>query len=282
MKELKEKFLDQGYPRKLIMEEVGRALEVDRNDLLFNTNKKKKKTVVAPLVITFSPANPSFKKWIAEDLPILHEEPKMKKLLPKIDVVTRQAPSIAKKTIRSRHWKTKPENGPPSLPPGNFRLHSRNCVTCKRMEDGRVRYKSAKTGREYKITRHYTCESTHIVYLAKCLLCNVDYIGQSTRSMRARHLGHRSEIRSGADGLGRHFLEQHGQGLNLKNSDIFEESVMRYFSLTIVASVEPGKPWTQDKLDQLEGRLQKNLMTMDYNGGLNIRDEVKRRRKVGD
>ena len=100
--------------------------------------------------------------------------------------------------------------------------------------------------------------------------------------MRARHLGHRSEIRSGADGLGRHFPEQHGQGLNLKNSDIFEENVMRYFSLTIVASVEPGKPWTQDKLDQLEGRLQKNLMTMDYNGGLNIRDEVKRRRKVGD
>ena len=61
LKELKEKFLDQGYPRKLIMEEFGRALEVDRNDLLFNTNKKKKKTV-APLVITFSPANPSYKK----------------------------------------------------------------------------------------------------------------------------------------------------------------------------------------------------------------------------
>jgi hypothetical protein len=99
--------------------------------------------------------------------------------------------------------------------------------------------------------------------------------------MRARHLGHRSLIRSGADGLGRHFLEQQGQGLNLKNSDIFEESVMRYFSLTIVASVERGKPWTQDKLDQLEGILQKNLMTMDYNGGLNIRDKVRRRRKLG-
>ena len=100
--------------------------------------------------------------------------------------------------------------------------------------------------------------------------------------MRARHLGHRSEIRTGADGLGRHFLEQHGQGLNLKSSDIFEENVMRYFSLIVIASVELGKPWTQYKLDQLEGRIQKNLMTMDYNGGLNIRDEVKRRRGVED
>ena len=103
LKELKEKFLDQGYPRTLIMQEFKRALEVDRKDLLFNTNKKKKRTVIAPLVITFSPANPKFRDWIAEELPILHEEPKLKKLIPKIDVVTRQAPNIAKKTIRSRH-----------------------------------------------------------------------------------------------------------------------------------------------------------------------------------
>ena len=82
--------------------------------------------------------------------------------------------------------------------------------------------------------------------------------------MRARHLGQRGDIRSGADGIGRHFLGHHG-----------------HFSLTIIASVEPRKPWTQAKLDQLEGKFQKNLMTMDYNGGLNIRDDVKRRRIVG-
>ena len=70
------------------MQEFKRALEVDRKDLLFHTNKKKKRTVIAPLVITFSPANPKFKDWIAEDLPILHEEPRLKKLIPKNDVVT--------------------------------------------------------------------------------------------------------------------------------------------------------------------------------------------------
>ena len=41
--------------------------------------------------------------------------------------------------------------------------------------------------------------------------------------------------------------------------------------------MEPGKPWTQTRLDELEGKFQKNLMTMDYNGGMNIRDEIKRR-----
>ena len=89
--------------------------------------------------------------------------------------------------------------------------------------------------------------------------------------MRARHLGHRSEIRSGADGLGRHF------DINLKDDTIFEENIMRHFELTIIASVEPGQPWTQKKLDDLEGKFQHNLMTMDCHGGINIRDENKRK-----
>ena len=63
-----------------------------------------------------------------------------------------------------------------------------------------------------KIKRHYTCENhTHIVNLVKCLLCDIKYVGQSTRTMRQRHLGHRSEIRQGSDGLGVHF-RNHGMG----------------------------------------------------------------------
>ena len=92
------------------------------------------------------------------------------------------------------------------------------------------------------------------------------------------YLGHRAEIRGGADGLGRHFLEKHGAGLNLKDEKTFEENVMKHFKLTIIASVEPGQPWSRSKLDQLEGDFQKRLMCMDYNGGMNLRDETKRRR----
>ena len=52
---------------------------------------------------------------------------------------------------------------------------------------------------------------------------------------------------------------------------------MQYFNLTVIASVEPG----QRKLDQLEGDFQKRLMCMDYNGGMNIRDENLLTRKRG-
>ena len=37
-------------------------------DLLFSNNKKIKRPVIVPLVITFSPANQNFRKWIAEEI----------------------------------------------------------------------------------------------------------------------------------------------------------------------------------------------------------------------
>jgi hypothetical protein len=71
----------------------------------------------------------------------------------------------------------------------------------------------------------------------------------------------------------------HGQGFDLKIDEVFEEKVMQYFHLTIIASVETNKPWTQTRVDELEGRLQKQLMAKDYNGGINLRDETHRSRR---
>ena len=50
---------------------------------------------------------------------------------------------------------------------------------------------------------------------------------------------------------------------------------MKHLELTILASVEPGQPWTQTKLDDLDGKFQHKLMTMAYHGGIKIRVEKK-------
>ena len=96
--------------------------------------------------------------------------------------------------------------------PGNFKFHNKNCVTCLRIDDEKTKFTSSRTGRTYKITRHYTCESSHVIYLARCCLCNVDYVGQTTQTMRKRHLGHRAEITAGTDIVGK----------NLKDDKVFE------------------------------------------------------------
>ena len=47
----------------------------------------------------------------------------------------------------------------------------------------------------------------------------------------------------------------------------FEDSIVKHFKLTLIASLEHGKPWSGRRLDELEGDSQKRLMCMGYNGG---------------
>ena len=164
-------------------------------------------------------------------------------------------------------------------PPGNFQYHDpKKCVFCSRMEDGLKKVKVSKTGREYQIKRHYTCLSTHVVYLATCGLCHSQYVGQTTMEMRKRHYGHRDEIKRQSDGIGEHFhhlaIEM---GLDLKKS-VDMDILMNEFQLAVVGSVQPGMPWTQSRLDALESDLQDRFQCLLKHGGIGKRDETRRRR----
>ena len=161
-------------------------------------------------------------------------------------------------------------------PAGNFKLHSNRCKVCERMEDGRQKWKSNKTKREYKITRHYTCQTTFCVYLATSELCQAQYVGQTTRTLQKRHYGHRSEVKTAADGLGEHFHMHAAQmGLNLNTQ---MEEIMQHCSITVIASVEPDQPWSRSRLDVLEADLLDRLITLEKHGCMNRRED---RRRIG-
>ena len=275
LKDLREKFIQQEYPIDLINAQYQKALQVDRMDLLFGNpaTRKKKKSVIAPLVITYNPGNPPVREWIQKGLGVLHEDPKMKKLFPNIDVVFRQNRNIKNRIMRNRYKSTQ-RSETDERPPGNFKLHANRCKACDRMEDGRIAWNSNKTGRNYKIQRHYTCQTTFCVYLANCRLCQAQYIGQTTRTMQKRHYGHRAEVKTAADGLGHHF-HQHALMLGLDlNTDM--DTIMQNCSLTIVASVEPDQPWSRSRLDNLEADLQDRVMTFEKHGGMNRREDRRR------
>ena len=95
-------------------------------------------------------------------------------------------------------------------------------------------------------------------------------------NMAARHRGHRNEIKSSQPGLGEHF-HQHAikMGMDPKVDKILD-TVMNFFRLTIIGSVEETKPGAAARLDRLEADMQHRLMTMEIHGGMNIRDENKR------
>ena len=278
LRDLREKFLEQEYPMQLINEQFSRALAVDRLDLLFTSKEKKKKKIIAPLIITFNPGNPQFSEWIREDIKILHEDENLKKVFPTISVVTRQNANIKRRIMRNKYTR-KEEQNTSIPPPGNFRRHDLGkCVCCDRMTDNQTKVTITKTGREYEIRRHYTCLDNHVVYLVTCLICQCQYVGQTSREMRKRHYGHRSEVKTNTEGLGEHFHAHATQlGLDLKVSREMDQ-LMQSFSLVVVGSVQPGKPWSQSRLDKLEADLQHRFQCLEKHGGIGSRDETRRRR----
>ena len=211
---------------------------------------------------------------------VLHEDENLKKVFPSIDVVTRQTANIKRRVMRNRYSSGRGEEVNNNLPqPGNYRLHDQSrCVCCARMEDGLTKVTISKTGRQYEIKCHYTCLDTHVVYLTTCLICQSQYVGQTIKEMRRRHYGHRDEIKRRSDGLGEHF-HNHAleMGLDLKIGTEMDR-LMQYFHLAVVGSVQPGKPWTQARLDNLESDLQHRFQCLQKHGGIGIRDETRRRR----
>ena len=135
---LREKFMQQEYPLDLINQQFARALSVDRADLLLadpSNRKKPKRRIVAPLIVTNSPANPPYKKWINEELSILHRDPQMKKTFPYINVVTRQNQNIKRRIMRNRFREDDQDDIQTTnvLPAGNFKFHEGRCMCCMRM-----------------------------------------------------------------------------------------------------------------------------------------------------
>ena len=278
--ELREKFLQQEYPLDLINQQFQKAVAVNRLELIFSQSaqNKPRRRIIAPPIVTQSPANPPYRKWIQEEIQILHKNPEMKKTFPVLSVVTRQNKNIARRIIKTRIGRTENQDGNHNQPAGNFKLHTTRCMCCSRMDNDKTDYKSAKTGRTYTISRHYTCLTTHCVYLVSCGLCQAQYTGQTFRTMRDRHYGHRNEVKRCEEGLGAHF-NKHAQDLNIDVQRNLDD-IMQYFNLTIIASVEPDMPWSRSRLDKLESDMMERLMTMESHGGINLR--IERRRGNGN
>ena len=258
---LRQKFLNQDYPSQLIDLQFQRVLQLNRADLIFRQrqNKKRNKKYKCSMVITYHQYNPPMAQWIQEELPILHLSKKCEELFPSIPVITRQSKNIAQTVIRSRHWKNQTANEMG----GNEVLHKRNCVTCSRMAKVN-KFTSQATKRTYSIKRKFSCETSWCIYLATCLVCKSDYVGQTWRKegMRARHRGHRAECKTGNSALGLHFKNHHGGSTDS-------------MQLVIIDSVAPGN---HKELDEKEARWIQQLKTMEDmgHGGLNIREELTR------
>ena len=124
MQKLRVKFIEQEYPEKFIDDQFDRVKKLSREEILYkkkdkNKMKKKANEMRSCMVVTHNPANPPLHKWINSLLDTLHEDPEMRKLCPRIPIVTRQPPSVAQFALKSKHWQTPSGPLPDPRPPGS-------------------------------------------------------------------------------------------------------------------------------------------------------------------
>ena len=133
------------------------------------------------------------------------------------------------------------------------------------MINGISEYTSTVAGEKYKIDGYYTCETSNCIYLVTCGICDMQYIGKTTTSMRTRHKDHRTQIKANRFGLGSHFFK-HAEEIGIDMESNMED-IMQYFKLIIITSADK---YSTEEWKDMEANMMQTLKTTQDYGGMNI------------
>lgn len=182
---LKQWFLCRGYPSFLIDKELGKVMIMPRA-VLFEERQKEPKNAV-PLVVDFCPILSSLPKLIRSLAFILHLDAETKKVFPEIPFVSFRSPrNLSSYLVRARLYPDTEKR------PGSKKCGENNIETTEFFE--------SSDNRIYKINHHLDCNSSNIVYMLKCNVCEKKYVGQTTTKFRFRWNNYRNCARKAAQG----------------------------------------------------------------------------------
>ncbi len=71
-----------------------------------------------------------------------------------------------------------------------------NCITCNHWLNKLPTIKSTTTGATHSVAPNIDCQTENCIYLIQCRICDKQYIGETSRTLRARYTEHRSRIKN--------------------------------------------------------------------------------------
>jgi len=204
---------DRGYPSSVINRQIRKALETPRTEALRPRMTDVDKPERIPLVITYHPSLPKLSQILLKHLPILHSSDRCKNAIPNLPMVAyRRSSNIKDMVVRS----TLPPEQPP--PRGSFAcgtcrscnhdrpgIHSKQGSSVAHTQQG-TSFTSSITGENHVIHKHLSCQTKNAIYLITCRKCQVQYVGETGRSLETRLIEHCADARHNRDTpVGKHF-----------------------------------------------------------------------------
>ncbi|XP_053576975.1 uncharacterized protein LOC128666408 [Bombina bombina] len=164
------------------------------------------------------------------------------------------SPSMLKKTKRESSWLSCK---------GHYRCGTGSCTACKYTTVSKV-FQSSQTHKVYECQKCTNCRTEYAVYLVTCQQCRLQYVGCTSREVRARIREHLNDIdkERTPTGVSKHFLSVH-QG---------DVSALKW----IVIDVIDKQPRGGNRTNELFRREAYWIFTLSTRRpvGLNIKDDV--------
>ena len=163
-----------GYPDFAVTTSKHRAQEIDRETAL--QTSKNGETDRIPFTLTYHPQNLAIKNVILKNFTILRNDPETQQMfsLPPF-ILFKRDKHLANFLVRSAF---KFDNQP-----GSFTCKRTRCKTCPFVSNT---VKISRPNRSVKVTDHFTCIPTSVIYCITCTLCKKIYIRETGRRLADR------------------------------------------------------------------------------------------------
>ena len=176
------------YPINLLTTAYTKVSSMSRNELLRPSKNKNDSKI--RLVTNYNPNNPKIHDILKHHQDILLLTRKQAIKPEDIQVTYTRSPNIKDLLISSDlHKYHKPRMSQP--------CHKPRCKTCNQMETTQTI--TNNSNHTYPIRGNYNCQSTNIIYALNCMICGLQYVGESSNTMNTRCRGHVSTINTSKD-----------------------------------------------------------------------------------
>jgi hypothetical protein len=212
---MKTRFRGRGYP----MEVVHNAIQTSRTPLERQPRQRKQASHVK-LVTTYNSNAPCLKQILSRNLPILQQNPDLKKIFTEApSVVFRRPQNLRDLLISSRLERKRTFTGSGPCHKGYTRENSaatrkvtKHCGICRFMSPT-VQTCSSKNGEfNFEIRGDFCCDTPNVVYCFECNICKVQYIGETSTAFRYRFNNHVKDYKCSVEILAR---QQPARGGNI-------------------------------------------------------------------
>ena len=226
---MKSWFLKRGYPKSLVEQQISKISSAD------NQNISRGNAKGVPLVLTYNPLLKSADYILKKYLDILYLDEEVKKVFSPGPMVSYRSPrKLRSYLVRAKVHPVKREKA-------SRMCKKSKCHVCFNVKETDT-FSCNRTGKNYKINHHLTCDDKCLIYLLNCNKCNLQYVGQTTESFRYRWNNYKCNYRKYLEGetcMQKHIF----QHFNSEGHTGFLEDV----SVSFIDKTDPRKPLEREQ-----------------------------------